>query len=60
MSLYLTRFSYTAETWSAMIEHPEDRRDRGPLVFAAFYDGSATKHPCGFAASAIQIISLNQ
>ena len=27
MPLYLTRFSYTPETWSAMIERPEDRRD---------------------------------
>lgn len=27
MSLYLTRFSYTPETWNAMIERPEDRRD---------------------------------
>ena len=26
MSLYLTRFSYTPETWARMIEHPEDRR----------------------------------
>jgi uncharacterized protein with GYD domain len=27
MPLYLTHFSYTAETWNAMIERPEDRRD---------------------------------
>lgn len=27
MPLYLTRFSYTLETWKAMIERPEDRRD---------------------------------
>ena len=27
MSMYLTRFSYTPETWDAMIERPEDRRD---------------------------------
>lgn len=27
MSLYLTRFSYTPETWDAMIERPEDRRE---------------------------------
>lgn len=27
MSMYLTRFSYTADTWKAMIERPEDRRD---------------------------------
>lgn len=26
MALYLTRFNYTPETWSAMIERPEDRR----------------------------------
>ena len=27
MPLYLTCFSYTPETWKAMIERPEDRRD---------------------------------
>jgi uncharacterized protein with GYD domain len=27
MSLYLMRFSYTAETWSRLMENPEDRRD---------------------------------
>ena len=27
MSMYLTRFSYTPETWARMIEKPEDRRD---------------------------------
>jgi uncharacterized protein with GYD domain len=27
MPLYLTRFNYTPETWNAMIERPEDRRD---------------------------------
>lgn len=27
MPLYLTHFSYTADTWNAMIEQPEDRRD---------------------------------
>jgi uncharacterized protein with GYD domain len=26
MPLYLTRFSYTPETWARMIDHPEDRR----------------------------------
>ncbi len=26
MPLYLTRFSYTAETWARLIENPEDRR----------------------------------
>lgn len=25
MPLYLSRFSYTAETWSRLINHPEDR-----------------------------------
>jgi uncharacterized protein with GYD domain len=24
--MYLTRFSYTPETWARMIQHPEDRR----------------------------------
>ena len=27
MSLYLTRFSYTPETWARMIQNPEDRRE---------------------------------
>jgi len=26
MPLYLTRFSYTPETWARLIKHPEDRR----------------------------------
>ena len=27
MPLYLTRFSYTPETWARLIDNPEDRRD---------------------------------
>ena len=27
MPLYLTRFSYTAETWARLAQKPEDRRD---------------------------------
>ena len=27
MSFYLMRFSYTPETWSRLIQNPEDRRD---------------------------------
>jgi uncharacterized protein with GYD domain len=26
MPFYLTRFSYTPETWAKLIKHPEDRR----------------------------------
>ena len=26
MPMYLTRFSYTPETWAKMIKNPEDRR----------------------------------
>src|SRR5438552_16142366 len=26
MALYLTRFSYTPETWAKLMHHPEDRR----------------------------------
>lgn len=26
MPLYLTRFSYTPETWARLVKHPEDRR----------------------------------
>jgi uncharacterized protein with GYD domain len=32
MPLYLTRFSYTPETWQAMIERPEDRRDMARVI----------------------------
>lgn len=27
MSAYLMRFSYTSETWAALMEHPEDRSE---------------------------------
>jgi uncharacterized protein with GYD domain len=27
MPLYLSRFSYTPETWSRLVKNPEDRRD---------------------------------
>src|SRR5829696_7396467 len=27
MAFYLLRFSYTPETWTKLIQHPEDRRD---------------------------------
>jgi uncharacterized protein with GYD domain len=27
MALYLTRFSYTPETWARLSRHPEDRRE---------------------------------
>ena len=27
MPLYLTKFSYTPETWARLVENPEDRRD---------------------------------
>jgi uncharacterized protein with GYD domain len=27
MPMYLTRFSYTPETWARLVTHPEDRRD---------------------------------
>ena len=27
MALYLTRFSYTPETWARMTKNPEDRRE---------------------------------
>ena len=29
MPLYLSRFSYTPETWARLIENPEDRRGAG-------------------------------
>jgi len=27
MGLYLSRFSYTPETWARLVQHPEDRRE---------------------------------
>ena len=27
MTMYLTRFSYTPETWARLVKHPEDRRN---------------------------------
>jgi uncharacterized protein with GYD domain len=27
MALYLSRFSYTPETWARLVQHPEDRRE---------------------------------
>ena len=27
MAMYLTRFSYTPETWARLVQKPEDRRD---------------------------------
>ena len=27
MPLYLSKFSYTPETWARLIQHPEDRRE---------------------------------
>lgn len=32
MTMYLTRFSYTSETWSTMIDRPEDRRDMARAI----------------------------
>ena len=43
MPLYLTRFSYTPETWARLIEHPEDRR-----VAAAAYIESVGGQLHGF------------
>ena len=28
MAIYLVRFGYTSESWAAMIENPQDRRDQ--------------------------------
>jgi uncharacterized protein with GYD domain len=35
MPLYLTRFSYTPETWTALIARPEDRRDVARKIIEA-------------------------
>jgi uncharacterized protein with GYD domain len=29
MTMFLTRFSYTPETWARMVKNPEDRREAG-------------------------------
>ena len=31
MTLYLTKFSYTPETWARLVENPEDRRKAAQL-----------------------------
>jgi len=33
--MYLTRFSYTPETWARLAQHPEDRRDAARAYIAA-------------------------
>lgn len=35
MTMYLTRFSYTPETWARMIQNPEDRRDAAQAYIAS-------------------------
>ena len=35
MPLYLTRFSYTPETWAKLIENPEDRRKSAETFIAS-------------------------
>jgi uncharacterized protein with GYD domain len=35
MPLYLTRFSYTPETWSRLAQKPEDRRDAARMYIEA-------------------------
>jgi uncharacterized protein with GYD domain len=35
MPLYLTRFSYTPETWSRLIANPEDRREAATAYIEA-------------------------
>jgi len=35
MPLYLSRFSYTPETWARMIENPEDRRQAAEAYIGA-------------------------
>lgn len=35
MAFYLTRFSYTPETWAKLVKHPEDRRAAAQQVVAS-------------------------
>ena len=35
MPLYLTRFSYTPETWARLAQNPEDRRDAARMYIEA-------------------------
>lgn len=35
MPMYLSRFSYTPETWARMIENPEDRREAARACIGA-------------------------
>ena len=56
MPLYLTRFSYTPETWARLIQNPEDRRKAatayiesvgGKLHGFWYAFGATTASPCG-------------
>ena len=35
MPMYLTRFSYTPETWARLAQNPEDRRDAARMYIEA-------------------------
>ena len=35
MALYLSRFSYTSETWARLIDNPEDRREAARSYIAS-------------------------
>ncbi len=45
MAFYLMRFSYTPETWSKLMENPEDRRDAA----RAYIEQVAGSNPAGRA-----------
>ena len=45
MALYLTRFSYTPETWARLVGNPEDRRGEASLLAADEHPGLAAHGP---------------
>ena len=48
MPFYLSRFSYTPETWARPINNPEDRREAAQLsTFGSFSTWSFTYFPDG-------------
>jgi uncharacterized protein with GYD domain len=45
LPLYLTRFSYTPETWEKLIKNPEDRREAAKQYIESV--GGKLHHPNG-------------
>ncbi len=48
MPMYLTRFSYTPETWARLVKNPEDRR---AAAGEGFFEWLSTTGAVAFAVS---------